>query len=302
VTLPAVSVVIATRDRPDMLRRAVEAVLAQDYDGQVECIVVYDQSDPDLSLTRDSGDRRVVVVGNDRAPGLAGARNCGVAAATGELIGLCDDDDVWLPEKLHLQVDALAGTGAGLAVCGIVIEYRGALTERIPVQEELTVSHLLRRRVMEAHPSTVLVSRAAWDEIGGVDEAIPGSYGEDYDWMLRALGTTEAVVVPRALVRVLWGAQSYYAQRWETIIAAIDYGLTKHPEFATEPRGLARLYGRRSFALAALGRRGEARRWAVRTFRTSWREPRSYLALLVSSHLLSADRAMRLANRAGRGI
>lgn len=42
---PPVTVVIATRDRPGLLERAVGAVLDQDYPGPVECVVVYDHTD-----------------------------------------------------------------------------------------------------------------------------------------------------------------------------------------------------------------------------------------------------------------
>ncbi|HKQ02174.1 MAG TPA: glycosyltransferase, partial [Actinomycetes bacterium] len=42
---PAVSVVVPTRDRPELLRRAVTAILSQTYPGPVECLVVFDQSD-----------------------------------------------------------------------------------------------------------------------------------------------------------------------------------------------------------------------------------------------------------------
>ena len=42
---PKVSAVVATRDRPGLLERAVAAVLAQDYPGEIECVVVYDHVD-----------------------------------------------------------------------------------------------------------------------------------------------------------------------------------------------------------------------------------------------------------------
>lgn len=300
---PAVSVVIATRDRPELLRRAIDAVLDQDYPGPVEVIVVYDQSEPDRTLER-SGERRSLrVVTNTRTPGLPGARNAGAAAATGELLGFCDDDDWWLPDKLRLQVAELAATGADTAVTGIVIEYQGSLTERVPARDDVTVASLLRRRVFEAHPSTVLVRRAAFfGPIGEVDEQIPGGYGEDYDWMIRAAQHGPIAVVPRPLVRVLWHRASFFARRWETIISALDYLVDKHPGFRADPAGLARIYGQKAFAYGGLGRRGEARHWAWRALTLSPREKRAYLALLMSVRVLRADWALRLAHAAGRGI
>src|SRR4051812_37531512 len=139
---------------------------------------------------------------------------------------------------------------------------------------------------MEAHPSTVVVRREAFfDRIGPVDEEIPGSYGEDYDWMLRAAAAGPIAVVPEPLVTVLWGQTSHFTRKWRMISDALQYLLAKHPGFADDPAGLARVQGQIAFAHAALGERSTARAWAARALRLSWRERRAYLALLVSLRL-----------------
>lgn len=300
---PPVSVVIATHNRPQLLAAALTAVLTQDYPGRIECIVVFDRCEPDQSLARESDNRIVRVISNTRTPGLAGARNSGIKAATGTLVAFCDDDDEWVGHKLSMQVPAIERSADILTcVSGITVCYADHETVRIPAKADLTLERLARRRTMEAHPSTVLVRAAALrDRIGLVDENIPGSYGEDFDWLLRAVQAGSIVVVPQSLVRVRWG-NSLFSQKWDTIIAAIDYGLNKHEVLRRDRRGLARLYGRRSFALAALGRRGESVRWSWRTIRLSPRELRAYLALLVSLRLVRADQLMRLAHSSGRGI
>jgi len=302
-TLPRVSVVIATRDRPELLRKAVDAVLGQDYDGEIEVVLVFDQSEPDRSLEREDARRRVRVVSNDRTPGLAGARNSGAAVASGELLAFCDDDDEWLPGKLAAQVVRLAETGADTVVSGVVVDYEGQLTERVPTTSEMAFESLVDRRVFAAHPSTVMVRAAAFrDSIGEVDEQIPGSYGEDYDWILRAAQHGPIAVVSEPLVRVLWHRASFFSRRWETIVAALDYLVDKHPAFTRSKPALARIYGQKAFAYAGLGRRRDARSWALRALRLSQKEKRAYLALVMSSGLLSAERALRLAHAAGRGI
>jgi len=66
---PTVSVVVPTRDRPELLRRAVTAILEQTYPGPVECLVVFDQSDPDLPLTAFPAKRPAQTpVGSSRIP------------------------------------------------------------------------------------------------------------------------------------------------------------------------------------------------------------------------------------------
>jgi glycosyltransferase involved in cell wall biosynthesis len=300
-TLPGVDVVIATHQRPEMLREAVAAVLDQDYGGPIRCIVVHDRSTPDHSIERSDPGREVVVVANDRTPGLAGARNTGIFSGGQPLVAFCDDDDLWLPGKLRRQVEELDRTGAITCVTGIAVTYDGTTSRRVPHPRDLTLDHLVRRRVMEAHPSSVLVRRCElFSLIGLVDEEIPGSYGEDFDWMIRAAGVGSIAVVPDALVEVRWGG-SQFSRQWDTIAAAIDYGLAKHEVFHRDRRALARLYGRKAFAMAASGRHG-ALRCAARTAVTSPREPRAYLAAAVAMHLVSADRLLDLAHRHGRGI
>src|SRR6185436_7920647 len=66
--LPQVDVVVPTRDRPELLRQTVDAILAQDYAGVVRVIVVFDQSEPDLTLVRADPLRPVLVVTNNRSP------------------------------------------------------------------------------------------------------------------------------------------------------------------------------------------------------------------------------------------
>lgn len=300
--LPEVDVVIATHHRPELLRVALDAVLGQTYAGRVTCVVVFDQTEPDLSLERHHPDRRVRVIANDRTAGLAGARNTGILAGRAELVAFCDDDDEWLPDKLARQVEALESSGADTVVTGIVVLYADHQVTRVPTRESVGLEQLVRRRVMEAHPSTVLARRTAvTGSIGLVDEEIPGSYGEDYDWILRAAEAHELAVVEAPLVKVRWG-QSLFSQRWQTIHDALGYLVDKHPAFRKDPRALARIRGQQAFALAALGRRRDAVRTALLTIRTSPRERRAYVALAVASRAVSAARVMDWANRRGRGI
>lgn len=302
---PPVDVVLATRNRPEMLRQAVAAVVAQDHPAEVRCFVVYDRCEPDhdvVALADGRPGRSIEVLTNERTGGLAGARNTGIMAGDAPLVAFCDDDDYWEPDKLSAQVDALAASPQALTcVTGIVIEYDDSSVPRVPATEDLAIERLVRRRVMEAHPSTVLVRREALlSSIGLVDEEIPGSYGEDYDWILRAAGAGPIAVAGRPLVHVRWGS-SQFSRQWQTIIDALDYMVAKHPAFRASPRAHARILGQQAFAMAASGQRG-ALAGAARAARRSPREPRAWLAGAVALRVVSAERLMDLANRRGRGI
>jgi glycosyltransferase involved in cell wall biosynthesis len=303
VTTPSVSVVVPTRDRPELLARALASILGQRYAGEIECIVVFDQTEvmlPELAQKPGCSLRGVV---NERTAGLAGARNTGFLAATGELVASCDDDDEWLPEKLAAQVEALAKLPKeALICCGIEVCHPHGSRVRLPRAETLSLRDLLRSRHMEFHTSTFLVNRRhLLGGIGLVDEEIPGSYGEDYDWLIRAARAGVVASVRRPLVRVHWSG-SWFADRWDTIIASIEYMLAKHPEFEDEPRGLARLYGRIAFGHAALGHGRQSRAWALRSLGRNPVQMKAYLALLAGTGLLGTERILAAANRIGRGF
>ncbi|WBB69686.1 glycosyltransferase [Micromonospora sp. WMMD812] len=302
---PTVGVVVPTRDRPELLRAAVRAILDQDHPGAIEVVAVYDQSEPDRSLADLSRPgRRVRVIRNDRTPGLAGARNAGTLAVDGELVAFCDDDDEWLPGKLAAQVAALAAApGAQFVSCGIRVSYDGRPVDRVLHLDRVTLADLLRDRMTELHPSTFLIRAAALrDGFGLVDEEIPGSYAEDYEFLLRAARSAPLVNLRTPYVLVRWHKRSYFAQRWDTISAALQWLLDRYPEFATEPAGEARVTGQIAFARAASGDRRDALRWARRTLRHNLREPRAYLALAVAGRVVRPDAVLRALHRRGRGI
>ena len=299
---PSVSVVIPTRDRPGLLRRAVDSIRAQRYDGDIECITVFDQSH--VHLAGFGGLTGVTLRGmtNSRSPGLAGARNTGILAAHGDLVAFCDDDDEWLPDKLAAQVELLRKTGAATASCGIFVEYHGRQIARVASSETVTLRDLLRSRRMDLAPSTILVRRDAFEQIGLVDEQIPGSYAEDYEWLLRAARVSPIAVVCEPLARVHWHDSSYFVGQWEMIVSALSYLLDRYPEFRGDRIGLSRIFGQIAFASASCGRRSEALEWAGKALRLSPTQPRAYLALAVAGGLAKADSVLRVIRTFGRGI
>jgi glycosyltransferase involved in cell wall biosynthesis len=299
---PSVSVVIPTRDRPDLLRRALETIRTQRYDGDIECIPVFDQSDIHLPIFALGKGVALHPMTNTRTPGLAGARNTGILAAQGDLVAFCDDDDEWHPDKLAAQTALLRKTGAATASCGIYVEYQQKQRVRIAGSETITLRDLLRSRRMEIAPSTILVRRDALEFIGLIDEHIPGSYAEDYEWLLRAARVSPIAAVREPLARIHWHDSSYFSGQWETIVNALSYLLERYPEFQSERAGLSRLFGQLAFASAGCGRRADAVAWSRRALRLSPVQPRAYLALAVAGGLAKADSVLKVAKTFGRGI
>jgi glycosyltransferase involved in cell wall biosynthesis len=319
---PSVTVVVPTLgERADVLEHTVRGIRAQDYPGEVECIIVLDRRSPDaqgdatantvsaaaaLEATRAVAEAHGCrLLDNRRTPGLAGTRNSGIIAATGELVAFCDDDDRWLPGKLRAQVAALvASPQSAVACCGITVEYGHTAMERVHHAPVVRFGELLRSRLMALHSSTFLAWRAALlDGVGLVSEEIPGGQAEDYELLLRAARHAPIVNVPQPFVRVLWHTErrGMYGT-WPVVGRALAWLLDRYPEFRAVPAGYARVAGQIAFAAAATGDRRMACRWIGRAIRARPAEPRPYIALGVMSGLVDADQVIRWLHRRGRGI
>jgi glycosyltransferase involved in cell wall biosynthesis len=299
---PPVSVVVATRDRPGLLERAVASILAQNYPGPLECIVVYDHVEVRELDVPVGPNRTLKVIQNTRRQGLPGGRNSGVDAATGELLAFCDDDDIWLPAKLSRQVAQLADPAIGAVSCGLRLRGPGIDTERVLTRDRVTYEELLVDRVMEVHSSTILVRRSTWAAAGEVDEDIPGGYSEDYEWLLRVAAHSPIAVCRQALVIVDWHGGSFYFGRWATIVEAQRYLIRKHPELARSRAGLARIRGQIAFALASGNRRTEAIRELAAVIRLNPREKRVLVVVPVILGLVTGERVLRMAQKRGKGV
>lgn len=304
VAVAAVTAVVPTHNRPEMMKRAVQSIVDQDYPGLIEIIVVFDACEsvlPDVVLPANRTLRALV---NERSRGLAGGRNTGILAASHAFVAFLDDDDRWLPEKLGRQMPRFSEHPESILVGTAMIVDDGTRThERLVPGESLTRSDLLRNRLAGLHSSSFVFRRAALvGELGLVDELLPRSYGEDYDLLLRTAAITPIIVVNHALVSVTWQGQSFFFGQWALYAQALKYLLAKHPDFADDARALARIESQIAFALAADGQRAEGRAWARRSIRHNLRQPKAYLALAIAARLTSADRVTRTVARFGKGI
>ncbi|GAA4906544.1 glycosyl transferase family 2 [Stackebrandtia albiflava] len=297
---PSIGVVIPTHDRPDLMRAALDSVLAQRYPGRMSVIVVFDRAKPDTSLECD-GDRPVRVSKNRRTPGLAGARNTGIDAVDTDLVAFCDDDDVWLPGKLTAQVAAME-PGTEMTTCAISVAYRGRTTPRLAGKTRVRQSDLLRSRMMMLHSSTFLLRRdALLGGLGMVAEDAPGSQNEDWDLLLRAARRRPIVHVDSPYAKIHWGG-SHFETRYDTKISSLRWMLDRHPELHGSPVGAARVYGQLSCWHAAVGDRRAALRWAGRATRSQWKEPRAVIGAAAALGLVRVPTVLSLLHRRGRGL
>lgn len=299
-----VTVVIATHRRPELMRCAVQSVLDQTYAGAIEIVVVFDACEPDLPDVVLPERRTLRALVNGRSRGLAGTRNTGILDATHDFVAFLDDDDSWLPEKLALQMPEFDEHPEALLVgSAMQVDDGRSMRDRLVGRSGVGVDDLVRDRLAGLHSSSFVFRRQALvDSVGLIDEDLPGSYGEDYDVLLRTARLAPIRVIDRPLITVRWQGQSYFFGKWAQYAESLEYLLSVHPEFRDQPAALARIESQIGFALAASGARRESRSWALRSVRTRPVNLRAWLALLISFRLMSADLVGRLANRVGKGI
>ncbi|MFQ5700789.1 MAG: glycosyltransferase family 2 protein [Acidobacteriota bacterium] len=203
--MPRVSVIIPTFNREAVLREAIESVLEQTYT-DLEVLVVDDGSTDGTRRMvgerfRDAPRVRYLLMENE---GQAAARNRGIRESRGELIAFLDSDDLWLPEKLTLQVDRLDRTpGAGMVFCDRIGEAgKDRATTRFQqkgFKGDTSLRGILENGFPFATPS-VVVRRKVLEEVGAFDDSF--TVAEDWDLWIRVLAHSTATYVDKPLVVV----------------------------------------------------------------------------------------------------
>ncbi len=237
--LPSSTVVIATRNRPELLLATVASIL----EGSVrpDEIVVVDQSaHPQPLAARLTGAGNTAVHQLRISPaGLSAARNVGIRASTGEIVAVTDDDMLAAPRWLEALLRALSRAGADVVVTGRVDagvpEVPGGFA---PAAHAFEGMQRFRGRL----PIDVLAGgnmalhRSTLERIGLFDERLgPGSKypaAEDNDFGYRVLAAgLEIEYVPEAiLLHRAWRTSSeYFSLRWR-------YGLGKGGFYAKHLR------------------------------------------------------------------
>jgi glycosyltransferase involved in cell wall biosynthesis len=189
---PLVSVVIPVYNGAAFLREALQSVFAQDY-AACEVIVVDDGStDDSVACARAFPGVRVETQANQ---GNAAARNRGIALARGEFVALIDQDDVWRPEKLRRQVEALqAQPAAGFSLCHAILRLEPGMT--LPPAYNATA---FAGAFPAYFPSALMLRRATFARVGPFDPAYRS--GNDSDWILRAKDAGEIMaMLPEVLL------------------------------------------------------------------------------------------------------
>lgn len=184
--VPRVSIIIPSYNADRYVREAVRSALVQTYPN-FEVIVVDDGStDRTRAILAPFVAAGKVRYFHQENKGLAGARNAGIRAATGKYIAFLDSDDVFLPDKIRRQAEALeAHPDHGACYSDIIhftdTEPRRYFHHRYRYPSGDIFAPLLRRQFV--NPLAVVLRRDLFDRYGYFDETMRRS--EDWEFWLR---------------------------------------------------------------------------------------------------------------------
>jgi len=248
---PLVSAIIPAYNCQEYVGAAIESVLDQTY-SRIECVVVDDGS-TDATASIIAGYGADVVLIEKENGGVSGARNLGAEHSSGEYYAFLDADDVWLPDKIRVQMThATADRELGLIYSSYWAVNQDLTDHRfVGIPDAETALH----RIVTLQPPGVhlaltgLVSAHAFSKTGGFDERLTTS--ADLDLAIRLLGVTKAIGVdePLALYRTHASQMSLDLKRMQH-----DMRIVFEKVFENDPAipELARLRGRSEAQLALI--------------------------------------------------
>jgi glycosyltransferase involved in cell wall biosynthesis len=212
--MPKVSVVIPTYNRGNEITETIESVLAQTYK-DFEIIVVNDGSTDNsaevLTALQNAGKIRYVSQEN---AGPSKARNRGLAEVKGEYVAFLDDDDLWPPDKLQWQVEAMEFEPKLVAVYG-KFEIMGKEHIRW-IDYDNAPGGMIREEFCKGNyvgsPGVAMIRTASVKSISGFDVALAGA--ADWDLWIRLSDLGPSRFVNRVALRYRLHGNNMSSHQW----------------------------------------------------------------------------------------
>jgi len=288
--MPSVAVVIPSYNCAHYLAEAVDSVLAQTY-RDFEVIVIDDGSTDNTAEVAARFGSRIRCIHQENR-GLPAARNRGIRESQSPYIAFLDADDAWFPEKLAEQIPAFsADPEVGLVYSDLQVLYDdGQLAPSFLGTRPLAASGYVFDRILRSGfiiPSSVVVRRAAIDNVGLFDESMRSH--EDVELWSRICHRWKVQLVSKPLVtrrqRVgsLTGNEdmrSLYGLKFYQKVLQIPGLEPEHQRFVRYCLA-ACCQDRGRFCLSE-GRIAECRETLLESLKYNWRNMRAILGLVLS--------------------
>ncbi|MGZ8848334.1 MAG: glycosyltransferase family 2 protein [Pyrinomonadaceae bacterium] len=218
--MPRASVIITTHNRPHLLPRAIESARAA---GEEIEIVVVDDASSDQTAEICKSIQGINYVRVERNQGVAGARNIGLVASSGEFVTFLDDDDLRLPGSIDKQIRILEQNADAALVYAQAIPEGPDGKQRNPYPTEFPQGDVLWDLLIRNFiPSgSVVFRRDCLSQIGLLDDSIPGI--DDWDLWIR-IAEVFPVVALDSPVMIWRQSTATSAQGSSNTVELIDLG------------------------------------------------------------------------------
>jgi len=185
-----VSAIISVYNGEHYLAKAIESAFAQTY-RPIEVIVVDDGStDKSADIARSYKGIQYIYQSNQ---GVAVARNAGLNAAQGEFIAFLDADDIWVPNKLRIQVEYLFEHPAVGYTVGRIQNFNYPGNDSSSQVKESSLEK------EQAGLITMVARKTVFEQVGGFDPSY--RIGSDFEWVVRAKDAgISMVILPEILL------------------------------------------------------------------------------------------------------
>lgn len=295
--MPQVSVIIPTYNYGHFIKEAIKSVLSQSY-SDLEVIVVDDGSaDGTRNIISSIKDSRISYIYQVNQ-GLASARNSGIEIASGEYIGFLDADDIWMPNKLELQLSRFKKrSDVGLVYTGYeVIDDSGTyiVTRKAHKIEGDLISQLILGNIVSGSATTSLVRRKCFEMVGLFDESLISC--EDWDMWLRiaSVWDFDCIDQPLAKIRIHGGNMTCDPRLMEKGLFSVIEKLYSEDNLSSElklrkPMALARAHRDSANIYFRSGQIKDAFTHLIKAFRLvpNWWEGYVFMGYLISRILFN---------------
>jgi len=197
----ALSAIVPTHGRPHMLVKSLTSIATQTLK-PTEVIIVDDLGD-DATRTlveelRSSYPVPLLHVRNLAKGGACASRNLGGETARGDLLAFLDDDDIWLPTYVEKCLENLSNDEADFSVSYLNRAFTDGRLVLHTTPKGCTAENVLHSLV-HMTGSNCIITKAAFNEVGGFDEEVP--VFNDWDLFIRLIRSGKKyTVIEEALV------------------------------------------------------------------------------------------------------
>jgi putative flippase GtrA/GT2 family glycosyltransferase len=243
--LPTASVIIPCKGSQATIRATVNSLLAQDYPGLVEIILVGDVGDATWMALQDVRDPRLVILEQEAIPGKRdpnAKRDAGISKTTGDILALVDSDVVVQPGWLSRAVAMLLAEGGGLVAGGmrsihdtfwgrfVDRNVLAAKTPRLARPYHVTAENFGRHGYKPPVTANAVFTRELYESCS-LD--VGWAYGyEDYEWFWRVVKSGHPILFSGTLTAAHHHRRSFrhLVREYKQSARGCAHFIRRHPD------------------------------------------------------------------------